>query len=183
MLTMSDNPEDVVAFWREAGPEKWFKKDEAFDAEIADRFSAIYGAAADGAHDAWAESAEGALALVLVLDQFSRNLHRGSARAFASDPKALQIAEMALSRGDDHAVSKDLQVFFYMPFEHSESLADQRTAIRLTHAMQSANYLGYAHIHHNVIRRFGRFPHRNAVLGRHTTAAERTFLGAGGFTA
>ena len=168
---MTDSPEDVIAYWREAGPEKWFKNDETFDAEIADRFSVLQGAAAQGTHDAWAEIADGALALILVLDQFSRNLHRGSALAFASDPKALQIAKTALARGDDHSVSKDLQIFFYMPFEHSECLADQRTAIRLTHAMQNANYLKYAHTHHNVIHRFGRFPHRNAVLGRHTTAA------------
>lgn len=180
---MADSPEDVVAFWREAGPEKWFATDAAFDAEIADRFSALHGAAAQGGHDTWAESGDGALALILVLDQFSRNLHRGSALAFASDPKALQVARTALARGDDHAVSKDLQVFFYMPFEHSESLADQRMAIRLTHAMQNANYLRYAHTHHDVIRRFGRFPHRNAVLGRHTTAAEKAFLETGGFSA
>jgi len=180
---MSERPEDVVAFWRKAGPEKWFTRDAAFDAEIADRFSALHGAAADGGHDAWAQNAEGALALILVLDQFSRNLHRGSALAFASDPKALQIAETAVARGDDRAVPKDLQVFFYMPFEHSESLADQRMAIRLTHAMQNADYLKYAHTHHDVIRRFGRFPHRNAVLGRHTTAAEKAFLEAGGFSA
>ena len=180
---MTDSPEDVVAFWREAGPEKWFTNDEAFDAEIADRFSVLHGAAADGTHDSWAASADGALALILVLDQFSRNLHRGSALAFASDPKALQIAETALARGDDHSVSKDLQIFFYMPFEHSERLADQRTAIRLTHAMQNADYLKYAHVHHDVIRRFGRFPHRNAVRGRHTNAAEKAFLGDGGFSA
>ena len=180
---MTDSPEDVVAFWREAGPEKWFKTDEAFDEEIASRFSALHGAAAQGVHDSWAESGDGALALILMLDQFSRNLHRGSALAFASDPKALQIAKTALARGDDHSVSKDLQIFIYMPFEHSECLADQRTAIRLTHAMQNANYLKYAHTHHNVIHRFGRFPHRNAVLGRHTTAAEQAFLWAGGFSA
>ncbi len=180
---MSESPEDVIAFWRDAGPEKWFTTDEAFDAQIADRFSVLHGAAVQGTHDAWAESGDGALALILVLDQFSRNLHRGSALTFASDAKALQIAETALARGDDHAVSKDLQIFFYMPFEHSECLADQRTAIRLTHAMQNAHYMEYAHTHHDVIRRFGRFPHRNAVLGRHTTAAEKVFLGAGGFSA
>jgi uncharacterized protein (DUF924 family) len=180
---MTDNPEDIVAFWREAGPEKWFATDAAFDAEIADRFSVLHGAVAQGGHDVWAESGDGALALILVLDQFSRNLHRGSPLAFAGDFKALQIAKTALARGDDHAVSKDLQIFFYMPFEHSECLADQRTAIGLTHAMQNAHYLKYAHTHHDVIRRFGRFPHRNAVLGRHTTAAEKAFLEAGGFSA
>ena len=180
---MIDNSKEIIAFWREAGPKKWFATDAAFDAEIADRFSVLHGAAAQGAHDDWAESADGALALILVLDQFSRNLHRGSALAFASDAKALQIAEAALARGDDHSVSEGLQIFFYMPFEHSECLADQRTAIRLTHAMQNADYLKYAHVHHDVIRRFGRFPHRNAVLGRHTTAAEKAFLGDGGFTA
>ena len=180
---MTDRPEDIIAFWRDAGPEKWFKRDEAFDAELADRFSAVHGSAVEGAHDSWAESGDGALSLILVLDQFSRNLHRGSPLAFAGDPKALNIAKAAIARGDDHSVSKDLQIFFYMPFEHSESLADQRMAIRLTHAMQSANYLKYAHTHHDVIRRFGRFPHRNAVLGRHTTAAEKAFLEAGGFSA
>jgi len=180
---MSENPDEVIAFWREAGPEKWFTTDKAFDAAIADRFSRLHEVAAQGGHDHWAESANGALALILVLDQFSRNLHRGSALAFAGDAKALQIAENAVERGDGRSVPEDLQIFFYMPFEHSESLADQRTAIRLTHAMGSANYLKYARVHHEVIRRFGRFPHRNAVLGRHTTAAEAAFLEAGGFTA
>ncbi len=180
---MTVSPNEIVSFWREAGPEKWFKRDEAFDAEMASRFSADNSAAVQGDHDGWAESSDGALALILVLDQFSRNLHRGSLLAFAGDLRALNIAKAAIARGDDHSVPKDLQIFFYMPFEHSESLADQRTAIRLTHAMQSANYLKYAHTHHDVIRRFGRFPHRNAVLGRHTTAAEAVFLEAGGFSA
>lgn len=180
---MADGTEDIIAFWREAGPEKWFKRDETFDAEIAGRFSSDYSAVSQGAHDAWSESSYGALALILVLDQFSRNIHRGSALAFAGDSKALQVARTALARGDDHSVSIDLQVFFYMPFEHSESLADQRTAIRLTHAMQNANYLNYALIHHDVIRRFGRFPHRNAVLGRNTSAAEKSYLETGGFSA
>lgn len=180
---MTNSPQDILAFWREAGPEKWFKKDEAFDAEIAGRFSVLHGAAVQGAHDAWAENGDGALALILVLDQFSRNLHRGSALAFAGDAKALEIAKTALVRGDDRSVPKDLQIFFFMPFKHSERLADQRTAIALTHAMQNAHFLKYAHIHHGVIRRFGRFPHRNAVLGRHTTPAEKMFLEAGGFSA
>ncbi len=179
---MSDSPADVIAFWREAGPETWFKRDETFDAQIAGRFSALHGAAAQGAHDSWAASGEGALALILVLDQFSRNIYRGSPLAFATDEKALQIARLAIGRGDDQTLPKDLQVFFYMPFEHCECLAEQRMAIRLAHAAQNANYLKYAHIHHNVIRRFGRFPHRNAVLGRHTTAAERAFLEGGGFS-
>ena len=180
---MSESSEEVIAFWRDVGPEKWFKTDEAFDAEIADRFLALHGAAAQGDHDKWAESDVGALALILVLDQFSRNLHRGSSLAFAADFKALQIAKTAVARGDNQKVSKDLQIFYYMPFEHSESLADQRMAIRLTHAMQNTDYLKYAHTHHEVIRRFGRFPHRNAVLGRHTTAAEKAFLETGGFSA
>ena len=180
---MTVSPADVTAFWREAGPEKWFRSDETFDAEIADRFSVLHSATAQGSHDAWVESGDGALALILVLDQFSRNLHRGSALAFATDRKALQIAELAVARGVDQTVSKDLQIFFYMPFEHSECLADQRTAIRLTHAMQNAEYQKYAHVHHDVIRRFGRFPHRNAVLDRHTTASEKAFLEAGGFSA
>ncbi len=179
---MTYNPQDVLAFWREAGPEKWFRNDVAFDAAIADRFSALHGAAAQGILDAWAENGEGALALILVLDQFSRNLHRGSPLAFAGDSKALRIAKTALARGDDRSVPKDLQIFFYRPIEHCERLAEQRTASALTHAMGNAHFFKYAHIHHGVIRRFTRFPHRNAVLGLHTTPAEKVFLEDGGFS-
>ena len=179
---MVEGPADVIAFWREAGSEKWFETDPAFDAAVGERFATLHAETVRGDHDDWIETAEGALALILLLDQFSRNLHRDSAKAFASDGKALRIAKAAIARGDDQAVSEDLQIFFYMPFEHSESLADQRMAIRLTHAMRNDNYLKYAHIHHNVIRRFGRFPHRNKVLGRHTTAMESSFLNDGGFS-
>ena len=173
-------PQDVLAFWRAAGPDKWFKKDEAFDAEIRTRFLATYEAAAAGAL-AWDETAEGALALLIVLDQFPRNMFRGSARAFAADPLARKIAAQAIERGLDQKVAVAERSFFYLPFEHSETLADQERCVALNRASGDADALKWAELHADIIRRFGRFPHRNAVLGRVTTPEEQAFLDGGGF--
>jgi uncharacterized protein (DUF924 family) len=178
------SPRDVLDFWLAAGPERWFKKDAAFDADIRERFLAAHEAAARGALDRWAETREGALALLLLLDQFSRNLHRGDAKTFAADAKARGIAEHALARGDDAATPMPLRQFFYLPFMHSETLADQERSLELyrtLHAEGGTDNRAFAEDHHAIIARFGRFPHRNTVLGRSTTPEERAFLDGGGF--
>ena len=172
---------DVVAFWREAGPERWFNKDAAFDAEIRRRFLATYEVAAAGQLTAWEATAEGALALLILLDQFPRNMFRGSARAFAADPLARAIAAGALIRGFDAQVAANMRTFFYLPFEHSEDMADQERCIALYKAAGDAENLKWAELHADIIRRFGRFPHRNEVLGRASTPEEQAFLASGGF--
>jgi len=167
---------EVVAFWREAGPDAWFKKDEAFDARIRERFLPAYEAASDGGLTAWEASPEGALALLLLLDQFPRNMFRGTARMFETDPMARAIAAGALVRGFDAQVAAELRSFFYLPFEHSENMKDQERSVALCKATGDADLVKWAEIHADIIRRFGRFPHRNAVLGRETTAEEQAFL-------
>lgn len=179
----SGSPDAVVDFWRQAGPDRWFKRDEAFDRDISQRFLALHAEAAAGHLDHWSDNATGSLALILVLDQFSRNLLRGSAKAFAQDSKALGLARQAVSRGLDQQIEdRHLRCFFYLPFEHSESLCDQRASVLLFHPLGDANYLQYALLHLRIIERFGRFPHRNDVLGRHTSPAEQAFLDSGGFS-
>lgn len=173
---------DIVGFWSEAGPEKWFAKNEAFDAEITARFLAVHEAAAAGNLGAWEQTPEGAYALVILLDQFPRNMFRGSPRAFATDAQALAVAERAITRGFDAAYETPEKRFFYMPFMHSEELAEQERCIALCAAADDAYGLKYAVIHRDVIRDFGRFPHRNPVLGRDTTAPEKAFLDEGGFS-
>ncbi|SIQ25560.1 MULTISPECIES: DUF924 family protein [unclassified Bosea (in: a-proteobacteria)] len=172
---------DIVAFWREAGPERWFEKNEAFDAEITRRFLPVHEAAAAGKLDGWQDTPEGAFALLILLDQFPRNMFRGSPRAFATDAKALAIAEEAIAKGFDQHYQPPEQRFFYMPHMHSEELADQQRCVDLCAAAEDAEGVKFAVIHRDIIRDFGRFPHRNAVLGRRTTAQEREFLAEGGF--
>ena len=172
---------DVLAFWRAAGPAKWFKKDSAFDAEIISRFAALRREAAAGALSDWEVSAESALALVIVLDQFPRNMFRGKADAFATDALARGVAERAMARGLDRQVPASERQFFYLPFEHSENLADQERAIALMGTLGNPDLTRWAELHADVIRRFGRFPHRNSVLGRASTREEQAFLDAGGF--
>ncbi len=172
---------DVVAFWMEAGPDKWFKKDAAFDADIRARFLQTFEEAAAGQLGGWESDAQGALALVLLLDQFPRNIFRDDARAFATDAPARGVAERAIARGFDRQVVEKLRGFFYLPFEHSENLADQERCVALTRALGNTNLLKWAELHADIIRRFGRFPHRNRVLGRMTTPAEQAFLDSGGF--
>lgn len=175
------NAADVVSFWKEAGPERWFNKNAAFDKEIRERFFDTYEAAAAGKLSDWEQSAQGALALLILLDQFPRNMFRGDARAFATDPLARAITAGAIIRGFDSQVPKELRSFFYLPFEHSEDLADQERCIALNKATGDADGLKWAEIHADIIRRFGRFPHRNAALGRTTTPEEQAFLDGGGF--
>jgi uncharacterized protein (DUF924 family) len=178
---MAPTAADVVAFWHQAGPDRWFKKDADFDKEIRERFFDTYEAAAAGKLSHWEQSAQGALALLIVLDQFPRNMFRGDARAFTTDPLARAVAAGAIVRGFDSQVPKELQNFFYLPFEHSEDLADQERCIALNKAAGDIENLKWAEIHADIIRRFGRFPHRNAALGRATTSEENDFLNSGGF--
>jgi uncharacterized protein (DUF924 family) len=174
-------PAIVLAFWRAVGPDKWFEKDAALDAEIRARFLPTYEAAAAGDLARWATTPEGALALIVVLDQFPRNMFRGDARTYAADPQARAVAVAALARGfDRHFAYADCQ-FMYLPLSHSEDLADQERAVALYRDAGDEEGLRYAEQHADIIRRFGRFPHRNAILGRETTPAEQAFLDAGGF--
>lgn len=172
---------DVLTFWRNAGPDKWFEKDDAFDAAIGDGFLATYEAAAVGQFHDWERTAEGALALLIVLDQFPRNMFRGSARSFAADPLARDIADRAMAKRFDHSVEHELRIFFYLPLMHSERLDDQERCVDLCRALGDEENLKYAEIHADIIRRFGRFPHRNPVLGRDTTPDEKAYLEGGGF--
>ena len=175
-------PADVLAFWRAAGPKQWFRKDDAFDAEIGARFLTAIEAAAAGRLAHWETTPEGALALLILLDQFPRNIFRASARAFAADPLARAVADRAIAQKFDQRVPPAERLFFYLPFEHSEDLADQERAVALIRALGDADLLKWAELHADIIRRFGRFPHRNAALGRTTSRVEQAFLDGGGFT-
>jgi len=170
---------EIVSFWVEAGPDKWFAQDENFDQAIRLRFLPTYQAAANGELAAWQENPEGALALLLLLDQFSRNMFRGNARAFATDALARAVADRALARGFDQATDPVLRQFFYLPLMHSEALSDQHRSVRLYEALGNAEQLRYARQHRDIVQRFGRFPQRNRALGRDTTPAEQAFLDAG----
>jgi uncharacterized protein (DUF924 family) len=203
---------DVLAFWRAAGPDKWFEKDPAFDSEIAVKFFAVWHAAlaseasgqrgnfsevrapdtrpepgssartaAAGKLAQWEETPEGALALVIVLDQFPRNMFRGHARTYQADAVARAVADRAIARGFDSRVAHDERQFFYLPFMHSEHLPDQERCVALARGYGDDEFLKYAEQHADIVRRFGRFPHRNAMLGRATTPEEQAFLDDGGF--
>jgi uncharacterized protein (DUF924 family) len=174
-------PEQVLDFWFAAGPQKWFSRDEAFDAAIVERFLPTYEAAVAGRLADWQAAPESTLALLIVLDQFPRNMFRGSPRSFAADALALAVAKQAVARGFDRKLELPKRNFFYMPFMHSENLADQERCVALSRQSADENTLKYAKLHADIIRRFGRFPHRNAVLGRATTPEEQAFLDAGGF--
>lgn len=180
-MTAIKTADDVLGFWKQAGPDKWYKKDDAFDQAIRDNFLATYEAAAQGRLKSWEGEPDSALALVILLDQFPRNMFRDSARAWATDPLARDVADSAIDRGLDQAIGKDLRVFFYLPFMHSEDLEDQLRCVKLCRALGNEDNHEYAEIHADVIRRFGRFPHRNDVLGRETTPEEQAFLDSGGF--
>lgn len=175
-----DEASALIEFWKSAGPKAWFAKDPDFDARFRERFAAAHEAAARGELDAWLDSAESALALVLLLDQYPRNSFRGTPRMFATDQRARHVADRAIALGHDRAVEEQLQSFFYLPFSHSESLADQERAVAL-YQRCAPEPRQYAVQHADIVRRFGRFPHRNAVLGRESTAEELAFLNEGGF--
>jgi uncharacterized protein (DUF924 family) len=174
-------PAQVLAFWRAAGPDKWFEKDAAFDAEIRARFLASYEAAAAGRLADWEATADGALALLIVLDQFPRNMFRADARTFAADGLARAVAMRAIAMGFDRPFPPTERQFFYLPFMHSETPADQERCLALARELGDAEFTAFAELHADIIGRFGRFPHRNAMLARTTTPEEQTFLDAGGF--
>lgn len=178
---MTEDAAAVVAFWSEAGYERWFRRDDAFDAAFRERFLEAHERAAAGKLTDWEEGAEGALALLILLDQFPRNCFRDTPRAFASDGQALSVADRALERGHDRAVEAALRTFFYLPYEHSERFADQERALALFRPL-GGEVLKFAGLHHEIIRRFHRFPHRNAVLGRVSTPEEEAYLADGGFS-
>ena len=181
--------EEILAFWFGAPDEAvygqprpaWFRKDENFDAQIRTRFLTDVEAAIAGQRADWANDPRGALALLILLDQFPRNLFRNEARAFSGDAQALELARRAVDLGWDRVCLPVQRVFVYLPFEHSESLADQERSLVLFAALAAEQpgydgYLDYARRHHEVIARFGRFPHRNAALGRPSTLAELDYL-------
>lgn len=176
---MTDQPssEAVLAFWfDEIEPAQWWRADPAFDAQVRARFGELHRAAVQGELDAWRASARGRLAEVIVLDQFSRNLHRGSALAFAADPMALALAQEAVAAGHDLALPATQRLFLYLPWMHSESPRIHAVAVRLFTALGLPDNLDYELRHKAIIDRFGRYPHRNAALGRSSTAAELAFL-------
>ncbi len=173
-------PHDIITFWRSAGPDKWYAKDDTFDQELRDRFMDTWEAARDGKLDAWQDGDEGALALLIVLDQFPRNMFRNDARAFSTDALARSVATRAIAEGRDRRIEQEMRAFMYLPFEHSEDITDQERSIALFKSL-SADSLKWAVLHADIIRKFGRFPHRNAVLGRATTPEEAAFLDDGGF--
>ena len=170
----------VVAFWRQAGPAMWFAKDADFDRRFRDAFVQAHEAAARGDLDGWATTAEGALALLLLLDQFPRNAFRGTPRMYATDAAARRIAVAAIDAGHDQGVPRELRTFFYLPFGHSEDLADQERSVRLCGPLGPPDSV-LAEGHRDIVQRFGRFPHRNPVLGRNMTPEEQEFLDRGGY--
>jgi uncharacterized protein (DUF924 family) len=189
-------PDDILRFWFGAAPDeatvlaaggaRWFARDAAFDREIGARFGATWADAKDGRLDPWADSGQGGLALLLLLDQFSRNLHRDSPVAYAADAHAQRVCLEGLRRGHDRALTRPQRVFFYLPLEHAENLALQHCSVALFAALRDEapaelrspydGFLHYARAHRDVIAAHGRFPHRNAVLGRASTDAELAYL-------
>lgn len=181
MTKVDEKTTEVVKFWRDAGTEQWFAKDADFDGTFHDNFRELHFAAARRELDHWADHPEGSLALIILLDQFPRNCFRGTAHMFATDPLARYYAAKAIEAGHDGQVDADLRVFLYLPFEHSEHLADQYRSVELAAQYLDEEYMPYALEHRDIIQRFGRFPHRNLVLGRETTPEEQAFLDLGGF--
>lgn len=178
--TVPSDAQQVVSFWTAAGPAMWFAKDPAFDLAFHDGFIAQHKVAAREQINHWAASPQGALALVLLLDQFPRNAFRGTPQMYTTDRLARVIADIAIGAGHDHEIDPMLRMFFYLPFAHSEDLGDQDRSVAL--------FLGlpppgpeHAERHRDIIRRFGRFPHRNAILGRKTTPTEAAYLTSGGY--
>lgn len=171
-------PDDVLEFWFSPRVRpKWFVRSDELDQEIRENFSELHARAASGALEGWAATPRGALALVILLDQFPRNMFRGTAEAFASDPQARAVATAAIDAGLDHDLSQEERLFLYLPLEHSEDLADQERCVELMRKLdEEPMWLDYAVRHRDIIARFGRFPHRNSILGRDSTDEESEFL-------
>jgi uncharacterized protein (DUF924 family) len=180
---MPTDPADAAAvldFWREAGPRRWFKRDDAFDARFRERFLALHERAARAELDDWLATPDGALALAILLDQFPRNAFRGTPRMYATDGEARRVARIALARHFDQQVPQELRNFLYLPFMHSEDTADHEVSVAKTAALGGEPHRFALH-HRDVVARFGRFPHRNAILGRASTPQEAGFIASGGF--
>lgn len=171
----------VLDFWRQAGPQLWFAKDPGFDRRFRERFLSLHEAAARGELGAWQSTPQSSLALLLLLDQFPRNAFRGTPRMYATDQAARIVARAALAAGHDQHVDAALRIFMYLPFGHSEDMIDQELSVRLARTLGPVD-LSHAQGHRDIVRQFGRFPHRNAILGRQTTPAEQRFLERGGFS-
>jgi uncharacterized protein (DUF924 family) len=180
-MTKIATPKQVLSFWRKAGPKRWFKSDPEFDHEIQDKFLITHQAAGLGKLASWEEEAESALALVIVLDQFPRNMFRGDARTYETDPLARAVANRAIAQGFDRQLPHSERQFLYLPFMHSENLPDQERCLVLARGYGDDGFTKYAEQHADIVRRFGRFPHRNVMLGRTTTPEEQAFLDGGGF--
>jgi uncharacterized protein (DUF924 family) len=180
MLTEPAAAAALIDFWRDAGPKRWFTPDAAFDERFRARFLALHERAAAGELDDWLGTPGGALALAILLDQFPRNAFRGTPRMYATDAQARRVARIALERGHDAQVPQELRNFLYLPFMHSEDAADHETSVAKTAAL-GGEPQRYALHHRDIVTRFGRFPHRNAILGRASTADEERFLAEGGF--
>jgi len=180
---MRGTPASIIQFWCDAGPSKWFKKDSAFDKAIVERFGQKVEQALAGGLDDWATTPSGALGLVLLLDQFARNIWRGRAASFAGDEKAVAVAQKAIAKGWDMDLKEEERRWFYMPFMHSEDLAVQKQGlIYFAKRLDDPDTLKFAELHADIIERFGRFPHRNEILGRLSRDEEITFLAEGGFS-
>jgi len=174
---MTETSETVLDFWfSELSPKDWFTKSDDIDRRITERFSGLHLALSRGISEEWRATPDARLALVIVFDQFPRNIYRGSPLAFATDGLALKEAKASLAVGADKAIGEDRRIFFYMPFEHAEDIGEQERCVALFEALGNANYLDYANQHHDVIGRYGRFPHRNAILGRTSTPEEKAYL-------
>ena len=174
-------PQAVIQTWMAAGSSKWFARDAAFDEGLGAAFGEAVAAARAGLLDTWRASRAGRLGLVILLDQMARNIHRGSPLAFAGDARALDVAREAIAAGDLDHWPKDRAQWLILPFEHHEGMAEQDEAIALFTRYGDAELVKWAKVHRDIIVMFGRFPHRNAVLGRTTTPEEQAFLDEGGF--
>lgn len=171
------NPSDVLKFWfEEIDPSYWFKKDNQFDEKVRSLFLKTYEAIMAGATSDWRKSPDGRLAEIIVLDQFSRNMFRGNARAFAGDPLALKLAKEAVANGDDQTIPTQRRSFLYMPYMHSEEKSVHEEAVKLFSQLGLENNLKFERLHKKIIDQFGRYPHRNKILGRISTAEEIEFL-------
>jgi uncharacterized protein (DUF924 family) len=180
-LTAHLSPPDAVArFWAPLGPAVWFGKDQGFDRQFREAFATGHAAAGRGELMPWLATPEGALSLVILLDQYPRNAFRGTPRMYVTDALARIVAEAALGLGHDQAVEPALRLFFYLPFAHSELLPDQERSVALSAKLPEPTP-SHALRHHDIVARFGRFPHRNAILGRASTTEEDDWLAAGGF--
>jgi uncharacterized protein (DUF924 family) len=174
-------PNQVTEFWTKAVENRWFDKSASFDGELSVGFRDVLARAREGEFDHWAESSDGALGLVILLDQFSRNIHRGSPLMFAGDKRALETTRQAIRRGFHQAMPAERALWFVLPFEHAEDLDAQWRAVGLFQTMGLNDMTPWARLHLDVIQRFGRFPHRNPILGRTSTREELDFLARGGF--